>query len=243
MNLVIDIGNTRVKAALFKGVIISDEFVFSKTKMISNLKNIKKRYKISGAIISSVASISEKKIARIKNIFPLKVLNHQTKVPFDNKYKTPHTLGVDRIALIAAAVMKYPKENVLVIDAGTCITYDFVNDKGEYYGGAISPGLQMRYKSLHTFTANLPLLKPVQTYKLIGDSTKNAIQSGIINGVLREIEGVINQYKQKNKNLTIVLTGGDTYFLSKRLKSSIFANPNFLLEGLNYILTYNIKND
>jgi type III pantothenate kinase len=243
MNLVIDVGNTRVKTALFEGVKIQNHKVFLKEDIVSQLKKISKKHKIMYAIISSVASISDKNLNVIEKLFPLVELSHKLKLPFKNKYKTPSTLGVDRIALIGAAIQSYGNSSVLVIDAGSCITFDYVNDLKEYYGGAISPGVEMRYKALNTFTANLPLLKSGYPENLIGNSTENSIHSGIINGVLSEIEGVIEKYKAIDENLTVVLTGGDTNFLAKRLKNGIFANPNFLLEGLNYILNYNIKND
>ena len=243
MNLVIDVGNTRVKVALFEGAKLCYDTVFLKRRIISELKKIKKEFNVDNAIISSVASLSKSSLDKIKNLFPLVQLDYKTKIPFSNEYKTPKTLGVDRIALIAAVVKDYPKKNVLVIDAGTCITYDFVNKKGVYSGGAIAPGIEMRYKALHVFTANLPLLRAEYPDSIIGNSTKNSIHSGVVNGVLSEIDGIIERYKQQNKNLTIVLTGGDTNFLSKRLKNGIFANPIFLLEGLNIILNYNLKND
>ena len=141
--------------------------------------------------------------------------------------------------MISAAVNQYPNKNVLVIDAGTCVTFDVVNSKKEYLGGAISLGLKMRFKSLNTFTSKLPLLESSYPKHFIGNSTNSSIQSGVVNGICNEIDGVINQYKEQFRDLTVVLTGGDTYFLAKQLKSSIFANPNFILEGLNTILIYN----
>ena len=243
MNLVIDVGNTRVKVALYKETMLRYETIFLKRRIISELKKIKKEFKIDDAIISSVASLSVISLDKIKRLFPLILLDYKTKVPFKNNYKTPRTLGVDRIALVAGAVERYPDKNVLVIDAGTCITYDFVDKKRIYSGGSIAPGVEMRYKALHTFTANLPLLNSDYPNDLIGNSTENAIHSGVVNGVIFEIDGIIEHYKQQNQNLTIVLTGGDTNFLAKRLKNGIFANPNFLLEGLNIILNYNLKND
>jgi type III pantothenate kinase len=243
MNLVIDVGNTRVKVALYKESKLCYETIFLKKRIISELKKIVKGFVIDRAIISSVASISNSAMNKIENLVPLLKLDYKTKVPFKNKYKTPKTLGVDRIALVASAVVGFPNKNVLIIDAGTCIKYDFVDVNGIYSGGAIAPGIVMRYKALHNFTANLPLLKSDYPINLIGNSTENSIHSGVVNGVLFEINGIIEQYKQQNENLTIVLTGGDTNFLAKRLKNSIFANPNFLLEGLNIILNYNLKND
>ena len=154
-------------------------------------------------------------------------------------YKTPTTLGVDRLALVSASVNKFSSKNVLIIDAGTCITYDFIDNKNNYLGGAISPGVYTRYKSLNNLTAKLPLLKPRTVKNITGNSTKQSIHSGVINGVLFEIEGVIKNYNTKYEDLTVILTGGDSKFLSKQLKNSIFANSNFLLEGLNYILEFN----
>ena len=166
-------------------------------------------------------------------------LNHKLRLPFKNCYKTPKTLGVDRIALVSASVNQFPDQNVLVIDAGTCITYDFVTQRNEYLGGAISPGIRLRYESLHNLTANLPLLKKRQPENIIGNSTKSSIHSGVVIGVVKEMDGVINQYKAEHQDLTVILTGGDANFLSNQLKNSIFANSNFLLEGLNYILHLN----
>ena len=130
---------------------------------------------------------------------------------------------------------------VLIIDAGTCITYDFIDSKNNYLGGAISPGVYTRYKSLNNLTANLPLLKPRSVKNITGNSTAKSMHSGVVKGVLLEIDGVINTYKEKYEDLTVILTGGDCKFLSKQLKNSIFANSNFLLEGLNYILEFNSK--
>jgi type III pantothenate kinase len=126
-----------------------------------------------------------------------------------------------------------------VIDAGTCITYDMVNDFDEYLGGAISPGVQMRYNAMHDQTAKLPLLEKKELLDYIGNTTENCIHSGVVYGVCLEIDGVIDLYKGRFKNLTIILTGGDTLFLSKRLKNTIFADSKFLLKGLNYLLEYN----
>lgn len=243
MNLIIDVGNTRVKAAVFEKDNVKSLFVFNKSKIISEIRKIISKFNISYTIISSVATISAFKMQKLQNITELIILDHQTKVPFINKYGTPNTLGVDRIALASAGKEKYPKKNILIIDAGTCITYDFLNKKGEYLGGAISPGLKIRYKSLHKYTANLPLLEKQMPENYIGDDTNNSIHSGIVNGVAREIDGIINQYKEKFMDLTVVLTGGDTNFLAKQLKNGIFANPNFVLEGLNTILIYNRAND
>ncbi len=240
MNLIIDIGNTRAKLAVFK----EDRIVLQKKSKHKNiLKKIKKLFSelsISNTIISSVHQKEEKLLQFLKENSNLIVLNHQTKVPFLNHYKTPTTLGVDRIALVSAAIKEYPNQNVLVIDAGTCVTYDFISNKKEYYGGIISPGIKMRYKAMHHFTKKLPDLKPT-LYKGEGNSTENAMHLGVLKGIFYEIEGIISEFQAKNNNLTVVLTGGDKKILSNLLKSSIFANPNFILLGLNYILNYNLN--
>ena len=206
----------------------------------AEIKDILKKHEISTGIMSNVASISDSKLKKIKNLVQIHIISSLTEVPFKNLYKTPETLGVDRIALVAGAVTQFSGHNVLVIDAGTCITFDFVNSEGEYIGGAISPGLKMRFNSLNHFTANLPLLEKDDLIDFIGKNTKESMNSGVINGVIQEIDGVINQYKKKFLDLTVVLTGGDTNFLAKQLKSSIFANQNLLLHGLNKILIHNI---
>lgn len=241
MNLIIDIGNTRIKTAVFKdGKLIHTESI-TKESFVSGAITIIKKYECKSAIISSVGSVKKSEIANLHAQINLIELDFNTKVPFVNRYASPKTLGVDRIALVSSAISNYPKKNVLIIDAGTCITYDFVDNEGNYYGGAISPGLQMRYKALNVFTEKLPLLEPSKNFELIGNSTEASIHSGIINGIINEIDGIINQHRKKNADLTVVLTGGDVKFLSNRLKNGLFANPNFLLEGLNTILTYNIK--
>ena len=240
MNLIIDVGNTRIKTAVFDDSKMIHNESLTNDSFVSEAKKIIKKYKCTSAIISSVGSVNKSQIDELRAEINLIELDYNTKVPFVNKYATPKTLGVDRIALVSSAISKYPNKNVLIIDAGTCITYDFVNNEGNYYGGAISPGLQMRYKALNVFTEKLPLLEPSEKFELLGNSTETSIHSGIINGVINEIDGIIKQYRKKNTDLTVVLTGGDVNFLSNRLKNGIFANPNFLLEGLNTILTYNI---
>ncbi|MDG1040445.1 MAG: type III pantothenate kinase [Polaribacter sp.] len=241
MNLIVDIGNTRVKAAVFEKDTIVEVFLFEVEDLFTKIEIITKNYKIVSGIVASVVIISKDTVTQLNKSVPFLVLDASTKVPFKNRYESPKTLGVDRIALVANAVEKFPGKNVLIIDAGTCITYDFVNVKKEYLGGAISPGVEMRYKSLQHFTSKLPMLEKKTPNTFIGRNTTESIHSGVVNGLLKELIGVIEQYETENPFLTIVLTGGDTNFLAKQLKSSIFANPNFVLEGLNTILIYNNK--
>ena len=243
MNLIVDVGNTRVKVAVFELNTLKEVFVFKEEEIVLEIEKIIKIFSISGAIVSSVANLSVKTIAEITYLLNPIYLNSKIKVPFLNKYQTPATLGVDRIALAAAATDKYPNKNVLVIDAGTCITFDFINSEKEYLGGAISLGISMRYRALHDYTSKLPLLKINEVDNFVGTNTNTSIHSGVVNGICNEIDGVISQYQKKYTDLTVVLTGGDTIFLAKQLKSGIFAHPNFVLEGLHTVLTYNLTND
>jgi type III pantothenate kinase len=240
MNLIVDIGNSRIKIAIFnKDELIYNE-VITNDSFVETAINLIEKFNCKNAIISAVGILNKSEIDQIKAKIKVIELNPTTKIPFFNNYATPKTLGVDRIALVAAAVSKYQNQNVLIIDAGTCITFDFVNASKNYLGGAISPGIEMRYKSLNKFTKKLPLLMREEAANLIGTSTETCIHSGVINGVISEIDSIIAKYRKKNKDLTVVLTGGDANFLSNRLKNGIFANPFFLLEGLNTILTFNI---
>ncbi len=242
MNLVIDIGNTKTKLAVFQGNKIIFKSSGDLQLLLKDCISLKAKFKtIDKTIISSVGNLNEQILVAIEKLFKVLILDSNTKLPFQNNYKTPKTLGVDRLALVSASVKQYPKRNVLIIDAGTCITYDFINAENRYLGGAISPGIRLRYRSLNNLTANLPLLDTKVPENIIGNSSIESIHSGVINGVLMEIKGAVQQYENKFEDLTVILTGGDADFLSKRLKSSIFANSNFLLEGLNFILEFNKK--
>lgn len=241
MNLVVDIGNTRIKAAVFKSDDTIKSISFDESDAEKNLSGLIEAYSIQAGILSSVKEDNQQIRNVMRNIPFFIELDNTTKIPFKNLYGTPKTLGKDRIALAAAAAHQYPNQNTLIIDAGTCITYDFLNAENEYLGGAISPGINIRYRSLHDYTSKLPQLSKSEEYLLTGTSTTQSIHSGIINGIIQEIKGVINQYQEKYPDLTVILTGGDTKFLSKQLKNGIFAHQNFLLQGLNQILTFNNK--
>ena len=240
MNLIIDIGNTATKLAVFQSdKIIKVQSVATKDMLYEVEKLIKKFSKINRGLLSSVKIIDNLEVERLQELLPIEILESTFSMPFNNCYDTPLTLGVDRLPLMAAAVKHYPKKNVLVIDAGSCVTYDFMSADQNYLGGAISPGVEMRYKSLETFTSNLPLLHKTIPSQQIGSSTKASIHSGVIYGVLHEMEGNITAYQNKYSDLTVILTGGDADFLCKQFKISIFANSNFLLEGLNFLLEFN----
>ena len=244
MILAVDVGNTRVKVAVFENDTIFESFVF---ETISFKKKIKKIIKnndlITHLVVASVGLIDKSVFFGLENSVKVHFVSHQDLFPFENKYQTPHTLGIDRMVLAAGAVLQYPNQNRLVIDAGTCVTYDFINQKNHYLGGAITPGLAMRYKALNQYTSKLPLLENEVPAFFIGDSTGQSIHSGVVNGLTFEIDGFIDQYKSLNSNFIIILTGGDAVFLAKRLKNTIFANSNFLLESLNQTFQYKIKND
>jgi len=240
MNLVVDGGNTLVKTAVFQKNTLLDKQVFKKEDFFRNFQILQKKYpEIENSILSNVTSLDFELENTLKNAYSLLRMDDALMLPFKNKYATPETLGKDRIALVAAAVSFYPGRNVLVIDAGTCITYDIKTKEEVYLGGAISPGKEMRFNSLHKFTANLPLVTSKPEAELIGNSTESSILSGIINGIRMELKGTIETYSSKFEDLTVIFTGGDSQVLSIPLKNSIFANSNFLLEGLNFILEFN----
>ena len=234
MILAIDVGNTRIKCAQFEQNRVLKSFVFYKKDFKENIENIlNSNPNITILIVASVGTIEKDDFLAYENRVKIHFISNKTTFPLENLYQTPETLGIDRLVLATGAVIAFPSQNRLVIDAGTCVTYDFINDKNQYLGGAISPGIRLRYESLHNYTAKLPLLSLQEPENFIGNSTRNCIHSGIINGITNEIDGFIDQYKQQYSNFIIILTGGDSDFLAKRLKNTIFANPNFLLESLN----------
>lgn len=242
MNLIIDVGNTLVKVAVFQKDEMLKKEVIEKEDLEKKIEYFFEHYpKISAVITSNVSKTTFSWPSNLSKNITFLDLDVHTLLPFENLYVTPETLGNDRKALAAAAVKKYPGQNVLIIDAGTCVTYDFKNAKDQYLGGGISPGLKMRFKALNSFTANLPLLTPQPDLKLIGDSTLTSINSGVVLGFLKEIDGIIEEYASQYDEMLTIITGGDAQFLSINLKNSIFANSNFLLEGLNYILEFNIS--
>lgn len=244
MIICIDIGNTRTKVAVYENSTFQQLIITNNEKLLKNIsKQIQGCSEKVEIILSSVGNLNPESIEQLKNIGNLTVVTHETNIPFKNLYATPTTLGIDRIVLAAGATLKYPNQSRLVIDAGTCITYDFINNQNQYHGGAISPGIALRYKSLNDYTANLPLEKISELHPFVGNSTSGSIQSGVLNGVVAEIEAFIDNFKQQDENLTVILTGGNSEFLVNRLKNSIFANPNFLLESLYLLHQHIITND
>ncbi len=244
MILVIDVGNSRIKAAVFEGTMVLEIFVFKKIELKKKIENILKKFQnVTDFVISSVGDVDKHSFIAFESEVNVNFITNADSFPFQNKYSTPQTLGIDRMVLAAGAVLKFPNQNRLVIDAGTCVTYDFIDDKNNYLGGAIAPGLRLRYESLHNYTAKLPLLALENPKNMIGNSTSDSIHSGVVNGLVYEMDGFIEEYKTQYSNFIIILTGGDTDFLAKRLKNTIFANSNFLLESLSQTFQYKIKND
>ena len=241
MLLAIDIGNTRIKAAVFEDNTVLKSMVFADSLQQNVFDLLQEFPSISDIVVSSVGSDSIS--FPLPSNVRLQIISHESNFPFINLYETPKTLGIDRMVMAAGAVMQYPNTNRLVIGAGTCITYDFIDLADNYYGGAISPGITLRYKALHDYTANLPMLSLQDPEDFIGQTTAESIHSGIINGIVHEIDGFIADYANRYSNFTIILTGGDAVFLAKRLKNTIFAHSNFLLESLNQTFQYKIKND
>ncbi|NDC30193.1 MAG: type III pantothenate kinase [Bacteroidetes bacterium] len=235
----IDIGNTLSKVGIFNEGILLNNASFKN----EDLQGIKAYFLANQAehiILSSVAKSSIELINCLKDLAPIIELSHETSLPFSNNYQTPQTLGMDRVAGIAGAIHFYPETNCLVIDAGTCITYDFVSKEGIYQGGSISPGLYMRLKAMHEFTGKLPLLNYQEIEDWIGKDTQTSMLTGVIWGMVNEINGFIARYGEAFGDLKVIFTGGDAPKFVKHLKNNVFAEPNLLLFGLNKILKINV---
>lgn len=238
MNFVIDQGNTFVKLAVFEGDKMID-FAIMEDYTSEIFNKYFSQYSINKAIIASVKKNQDDQLLKKYNFLQL---SPDTPLPLTVNYKTPQTLGIDRIAAVVGAQSIYSKENVLVIDMGTCITYDFLDKNNVYMGGSISPGFQIRFKALSDYTSKLPLIASTAgDVKLIGDTTESAIYSGIHYGVEAEINGIIKKYNQQYSDLKIVVTGGDVKRFDLEPKNRIFADEFLVLRGLNEILNYNEK--
>jgi type III pantothenate kinase len=235
LNLVIDVGNTRAKAATFSGNECQEKMFFNSVEELYSLKD----RTFENILVSTVNDHFDKILFSLTASGKKIGLNRDLPLPIKILYATPNTLGVDRIAAACGALELFPDQNTLIVDAGTCINYEFVDAKANYLGGAISPGIEMRFKAMHKFTARLPLIHLDKDVALIGNSTESCMQSGVMNGVISEIEGIIARYQEKYAQLTVVICGGDAALFENRLKPTIFAAPDLVLMGLNRILRYN----
>ncbi len=241
MNLCIDQGNSRTKVGVFDQDELVETFVYDQFGK-NEISILLDQFSIEKCIISSVVSNNEILLEELKLVFKDFIeLSHKTSIPIENLYDNPATLGNDRLAAVIGASFLNPYSENLVIDAGTAITYDFIDSKHVYRGGNIAPGLQMRLRALHEFTQKLPLVPVKNETPFIGNSTDSAILSGAIYGIVFEVDGYINELKIKYPQLSIFLTGGSTFYFAAKLKNPIFAERNLVLIGLNRILLYNVQ--
>lgn len=238
MNLIFDIGNTKIKYALFEGKELKQRWAMKKLSFEA-LDALYEEHNIDGAALLASGSIPEGLNEYLTEKGKYIKLDHKIALPIKNGYKTPETLGRDRIAAVVGAHDLYPDQNVLVIDAGTCITYDFLQADGLYLGGAIAPGIRLRYKAMHHFTAKLPLVKRQRFDDFVGYNTETCMQVGGQVAAALEMQGFIDAYLNRYHQLIVIITGGDTEYFVSQLKSKIFAIPNLVLIGLNKILNYN----
>jgi type III pantothenate kinase len=240
ISLCIDIGNTLTKIAIFQNSVMTD-FRIIDWQNTEQIKNVIAEKQVEAAILSSVSEIPERLIVTLQSDLKwFGILDHTMPLPIINTYETKETLGKDRLAAVVGANGLFPNDDLLVIDAGTAITYDVINRTGQYLGGNISPGIQMRYQALHHFTARLPKLETAMNFPLYGKNTTDAITSGVQQGVLLEVDGVIDFFRESFPHIKILFTGGDVNFFENRLKNAIFVASNLVMVGLNRILVYNV---
>jgi len=239
MNLAIDIGNSSCKAGVYSTG--KKEYVkYSAHPDNGFVEDIISRYRVMKAILSSVRRGAPLFVDILENAgIPTLVLSHNTSLPFILLYESPETLGADRLAAVAGAHNMFINSNVLVIDAGTAVTYDLLGSDNVYVGGNISPGLELRFRALNRFTGRLPLVSKSDTFGTLGVNTVDAIRSGVQTGLIFEINEYIRTLKKKYRDLKVIMTGGDTKFLSEKLEEEHLVVPDLVVDGLNYILDYN----
>ncbi len=233
--LCLDFGNTRLKAAIFEKDTCKEEIFLADGKT-GTIAALIEKFQPVRSILSSVIDHEEKLEVLLSSKTIFHKLSHLTRINFETPVGKPETIGADRLALVSAAVHYFPGKNNLVIGLGSCITYNFVNQYHQFLGGSISPGMDMRFKSMNDFTAKLPLVQADWNFPLIGYDTKTNLQSGVITGIASEIDGFIDKYALKYSNFNVVLTGGNSSYFASQLKNKIFADYNFLFKGL-YVLS------
>lgn len=233
-----DFGNTRLKAAVFDGKELK-ELVVLENDNAETISRLVEKYKPQKTLLASVVDHNPAVETILTNKSRFHKLDYRSKIPITTPVGKPETIGPDRLGLVVAAVDLFPGSNNLVIGLGTAITYNFVNKYHEFLGGGISPGMEMRFNSLNQFTAKLPLVKKDWNFPLIGYDTRTNILSGVILGMAKEIDGMIDAYHEKYRNFNVLLTGGDAPYFVYHIKNKIFADPNLIYKGLYAISELN----
>lgn len=234
----LDFGNTRQKLALFEGDALK-EVIYLRDDAIGHLQEVIEQHRPQRSILSSVVAHDEAVEELLQQRTAFHKLSHLSKLPFTMPVGKPETMGADRIALAAASVFLFPGSNILAIGLGTCITYNFINQQGQFMGGSISPGMAMRFRAMHEQTALLPLAKAHWNVPLIGYDTATNLQSGVLLGMAKEIDGLVAAYKKRYGLFNCLLTGGDAPLLTPHLESGIFADPHLIFKGLYAICQHN----
>lgn len=238
ISLCLDFGNTRLKVAVFNGRDFQEEINLPDAT-VATISALMNQWKPEKAILSSVINHDPAIETFMAEKTKFHRLNHTSQLPLTTPVGKPETIGADRLALVAAAVDLFPKKHNLVIGLGTCITYNFINNHHEFLGGSISPGMNMRFRAMHEQTALLPYIKAESPFPLVGYDTKTNLLSGVIWGMTKEIDGIIDEYALKYSNFNVLLTGGDMPFFVPHLKNRIFADPNLIFKGLYAISEFN----
>jgi len=240
-NLCVDWGNSSVKIALFQQNKIVETYSFSKEEVIAQIEQIVAKHQPDASIICKVSEVPQTFITYLRESTKMIMLDADTPLPIINAYNSIHTLGMDRVALSVGMQDLFPNKNNLVVCLGTAITYNFSQKNGIFRGGNIAPGMQMRFKALHEFTNQLPLIEEKGEILLLGYDTSTCIRSGVVLGIAAEIDGMLNNYRAQYPDFNAVLTGGDSPFFADKLKNKIFADAQLLLKGLNTILNHNAQ--
>ncbi|MCK9402126.1 MAG: type III pantothenate kinase [Chitinophagaceae bacterium] len=236
--LCFDFGNTRLKCAVFEGGNFKEECILGDATG-SSIQQLIDQYHPAKSILSSVINHPPEIEALLAEHTRFHKLGHASKLPITTPVGKPETIGADRLALVVAAADLFPHEHNLAIGLGSCITYNFINNRHEFLGGSISPGMNMRFRAMHEQTALLPLIQAETNFPLVGFDTKTNLLSGVILGMAKEIDGIIEAYSLKFNNFNVLLTGGDMGFFVPHLKNKIFADPNLIFKGLYAISEYN----
>ena len=237
--LCFDLGNTRWKAALFSEKKLVQTFVFSEAGVLAEVASLLQQYRPEASILSSVVNHPQELEVLLAAHTRYHRLSHISKLPFTIPVGKPETMGADRLALAAAAVWLYPQQHNLAIGLGSCITFNFIDKAHQFLGGSISPGLEMRLRAMHEFTAKLPLVAATWNVPLVGYDTATNLQSGAVLGMAKEIDGIVEAYAQRYANFNVLLTGGDIPYLAPHLKNKIFADPHLIFKGLYAISEVN----